>query len=121
MNPDGTPHPSNGRATIDDDDNDYWFGYEQEYFIMDVDTQLPVGFPVGGYPGPQGVYYCSVGGKNTHWRAFVEEHADICLQSGINFEAINHEVSGGHWDFPVFAKGPKRPVESLRVARDLLE
>ena len=25
MNPDGTPHPSNGRATIDDDDNDFWF------------------------------------------------------------------------------------------------
>lgn len=40
LNADGTPHPSNGRATIDDDDDDFWFGYEQEYFIMDVDTQL---------------------------------------------------------------------------------
>ena len=29
---DGTPHESNGRATIDDDDNDFWFGFEQEYF-----------------------------------------------------------------------------------------
>lgn len=28
MNPDGTPHSSNGRSTIDDDDNDYWFGFE---------------------------------------------------------------------------------------------
>ena len=65
MNPDGTPHVSNGRATIDDDDDDFWFGFEQEYFIMDVETQLPLGFPVGGYPGPQGLYYCSVGGKNT--------------------------------------------------------
>ena len=25
LNPDGTPHPSNARATIDDDDNDFWF------------------------------------------------------------------------------------------------
>ncbi len=66
LNPDETPHSSNGRATIDDDDNDFWFGFEQEYFIMDVETQLPLGFPVGGYPGPQGLYYCSVGGKNTH-------------------------------------------------------
>ena len=33
-----------------------------------VDTQLPLGFPIGGYPGPQGMYYCSVGGKNTHGR-----------------------------------------------------
>ena len=38
LNPDGSPHASNGRATIDDDDNDFWFGFEQEYFIMDTDT-----------------------------------------------------------------------------------
>jgi len=65
MNADGTPHASNGRATIDDDDNDFWFGFEQEYFIMDTKTQLPLGFPIGGYPAPQGLYYCSVGGKNS--------------------------------------------------------
>src|SRR5688572_23023499 len=33
LSPDGTPHPSNGRALIDDDDNDFWFGFEQEYFL----------------------------------------------------------------------------------------
>ena len=32
LNSDGTPHESNGRATIEDDDNDFWFGFEQEYF-----------------------------------------------------------------------------------------
>ena len=32
LNADGTPHATNGRATIDDDDNDFWFGFEQEYF-----------------------------------------------------------------------------------------
>ena len=32
LNADGTPHESNARATIDDDDNDFWFGFEQEYF-----------------------------------------------------------------------------------------
>ena len=71
LNSDGTPHESNARATIDDDDNDFWFGFEQEYFIMDTETQLPLGFPVGGYPGPQGLYYCSVGGKNTSNRTIV--------------------------------------------------
>ena len=29
LNADGTPHVSNGRATIDDDDEDFWFGFEQ--------------------------------------------------------------------------------------------
>jgi len=28
LNADGTPHESNARATIKDDDDDYWFGFE---------------------------------------------------------------------------------------------
>ena len=88
---------------------------------MDADTQLPVGFPVGGYPGPQGLYYCSVGGKNTHGRAFVEEHADLCLEAGINFEGINQEVACGQWEFQVFAKGAKKAGDELWVSRYLLD
>ena len=121
LNADGTPHETNGRSQIDDDDNDFWFGFEQEYFIMDVDTQLPVGFPLGGYPGPQGLYYCSVGGKNTHGRSFVEEHADLCIESGINFEGINQEVACGQWEFQLFAKGAKKAGDELWVARYLLD
>ena len=60
LNSDGTPHTSNGRALIDDDDNDFWFGFEQEYFIMDSQTLLPLGFPIDGYPAPQGLYYLSL-------------------------------------------------------------
>ena len=58
MNADGSPHVSNGRSTIDDDDADFWFGFEQEYFLWDPQTDLPPGFPEGGYPRPQGPYYC---------------------------------------------------------------
>ena len=35
LNADGTPHVSNGRATIEDDDDDFWFGFEQEYFLWE--------------------------------------------------------------------------------------
>jgi glutamine synthetase len=121
LNADGSPHISNARAKIDDDDNDFWFGFEQEYFVMDVETQLPLGFPLGGYPGPQGMYYCSVGGKNTHGRSFVEEHADICIDAGINFEGINQEVACGQWEFQLFAKGAKRAGDELWIARYLLD
>ena len=117
LNSDGTPHASNARAQIQDDDNDFWFGFEQEYFVMDSETQLPL----GGYPGPQGLYYCSVGGKNTHGRAFVEEHADLCIEAGINFEGINQEVACGQWEFQLFAKGAKRAGDELWVARYLLD
>ena len=121
LNTDGTPHSSNARATIDDNDNDFWFGFEQEYFIMDKTTQLPLGFPVGGYPGPQGLYYCSVGGKNTHGREFVEEHANLCINSGLNFEGINQEVACGQWEFQLFAKGAKKSGDEVWIARYLLD
>lgn len=122
LNPDGTPHESNSRARIDGDaDNDFWFGFEQEYFIMDKHTQLPLGFPVGGYPGPQGMYYCSVGGKNTHGRKFVEEHADLCIAAGLNFEGINQEVASGQWEFQLFAQGAKKAGDEIWIARYLLD
>ncbi len=121
LNADGTPHESNGRATIDDDDNDFWFGFEQEYFIMDVNTQLPLGFPVGGYPGPQGLYYCSVGGRNTWGRDLVERHADLCIEAGLNFEGINQEVAAGQWEFQLFAKGAKKAGDEIWIARYLLD
>jgi len=121
MNADGTPHESNSRAKINDPDDDFWFGFEQEYFIMSKETQLPLGFPVGGYPGPQGMYYCSVGGRNTHGRAFVEEHAELCIAAGLNFEGINQEVASGQWEFQLFAKGAKRAGDEIWVARYLLD
>jgi len=121
LNADGTPHESNSRATIDDPDADFWFGFEQEYFIMDVNTQLPLGFPIGGYPGPQGLYYCSVGGKNTWGRDLVEEHADQCIEAGLNFEGINQEVAAGQWEFQLFAKGAQKAGDEIWMARYLLD
>ena len=121
LNADGTPHASNARASIEDDDDDFWFGYEQEYFLWDINTNLPPGFPPGGYPGPQGPYYCSVGAKNCFGRDCVDEHLDACLAAGINVEGINAEVATGQWEFQVFAKGAKRAGDETWVARYLLE
>jgi glutamine synthetase len=45
LNADGTPHPTNGRALIDDEDDDFWFGFEQEYFLWNPETNKPLGFP----------------------------------------------------------------------------
>jgi len=121
LNANGTPHESNGRATIEDDDDDFWFGFEQEYFLWDTQHNLPPGFPPGGYPGPQGPYYCSVGAKNCHGRALIDDHLDACLEAGINVEGINAEVAAGQWEFQVFAKGAKRAGDETWVARYLLE
>ena len=117
----GKPHESNGRALIEDDDNDFWFGFEQEYFLWDVETDKPLGFPINGYPAPQGPYYCSVGAKNAYGREIVEEHLDVCLEAGLNVEGINAEVAAGQWEFQIFAKGAKEAGDQIWVARYLLE
>ena len=119
LNPDGSPHVSNGRATIDDDDNDFWFGFEQEYFLWDPETNLPLGFPKD--QTPQGQFYCSVGGKNTFGREIMDQHLDICLDAGINVEGTNAEVAAGQWEFQTFAKGAKQAGDEMWVARYLLE
>ncbi|MGI9472207.1 MAG: glutamine synthetase beta-grasp domain-containing protein [Rubripirellula sp.] len=117
----GNPHKSNGRATIEDDDNDFWFGFEQEYTIWNPEINKPIGFPAEGYPGPQGPYYCSVGHGKAVGREIVEEHLELCLEAGLNVEGINAEVMMGQWEFQVFAKGAKEAGDQIWIARYLLE
>ena len=121
LNADGTPHPTNARATIDDDDDDFWFGFEQEYFLIDEETGKPLGFPAEGEPGPQGPYYCSVGANRAYGREIVEEHLDACIEAGLNIEGINGEVAPGQWEYQIFAKGAKEAGDQIHIARYLLE
>ncbi|GAB3566805.1 glutamine synthetase beta-grasp domain-containing protein [Spirosoma luteolum] len=122
LNADGTPHETNGRATIQDDDNDFWFGFEQEYFLWDMSINKPLGFPAEGFPTRgQGPYYCSVGAQNAYGRYIVEEHLDACLEAGLNVEGINAEVATGQWEFQIFAKGAQAAGDEIWVARYLLE
>jgi len=122
LNADGTPHPTNARATIEDNDNDFWFGFEQEYVLWDLSHHTPFGFPAPGYfPPPQGPFYCSVGAEYNIGRDIVEKHLDLCIQAGINIEGINAEVMKGQWEYQIFAKGAKEAGDQLWVARYLLE
>lgn len=122
MNADGTPHESNGRSTIEDDDNDFWFGFEQEYVLWNINTHSPYGFPAPGYfPAPQGPYYCSVGGEYIVGRDIVEKHLDLCIDAGLNIEGVNAEVMKGQWEYQIFAKGAKAAGDQIWVARYILE
>lgn len=95
-----------------------WFGLEQEYFMMDKDTKLPLGFQP---KQKQGQYYCSVGSENAFGRDIAEEHLQCCVDAEIKISGINAEVAPGQWEFQI---GPCLGIEQgdhLWMARYLLQ
>jgi len=121
--PNGQPHSSNSRFRANEIFNkkleeEPWFGLEQEYFLIDLETNKPFGMKNFI---KQGQYYCSVGGANAFGRKIIEEHMEACIYSGLKISGVNAEVAPGQWEFQV---GPAFGIEAgdhLWMARYLLE
>jgi len=111
-------HPSNTRveaARVVTDE--WWFGFEQEYFFTGKDGD-PLGWE-DGTPRPQGDYYCGVGADNVAGREISEAHLETCLEAGIELSGTNAEVALGQWEYQCFGKGIKAG-DDLWVSRYLL-
>jgi glutamine synthetase len=120
---DMTPHPTNTRARAVEVAQKYasfesWFGIEQEYTFMQEDR--PYGWPDDGFPGPQGPYYCGVGGSKMPGREIVEAHTLACLRAGLAIEGTNAEVMMAQWEFQMGVLGPVEIGDQLWTARWLL-
>ncbi len=116
FDPDGTPHPTNTRALLREQEEKHgdqksFFGIEQEYTLFEGNH--PLGWPEGGFPAPQGNYYCGIGADEVFGREIVERHMVACLNAGIQIAGINAEVMPSQWEFQV------GPNDGLTVADDL--
>jgi len=80
--------------------HEFWFGLEQEYTLLDVDG-WPYGWPRGGFPAPQGPYYCGNGAGKVFCRDIVEAHYKACLYAGIAISGTNAEVMPAQWEYQV--------------------
>lgn len=130
-NSDGTPHATNTRAKIREimnkggDKFDAYVGFEQEYTFLE--EGWPLGWPKGGYPAPQGPFYCGVGSANVFGREIVEEHMLLCAEANLCIYGTNAEVMPGQWEFQIGYRGidsekadPLTMSDHLWVARYLL-
>jgi len=123
LNTDMTPHPSNTRSACVEiaakfKEQEPIFGIEQEYtFFKDG---RPYGFPLGGFPAPQGGYYCGVGSDEVFGRDVAEAHLENCLKAGLHISGINAEVMTGQWEFQVGPVAAPQVADELWVARWLL-
>ena len=120
---DDEPHPSNKRAKTREIAEKYahhesWFGIEQEYTFMS--DGRPHGWPIGGFPAPQGGYYCGVGADEIWGREVVEAHTAACMEAGLDISGTNAEVMMGQWEFQIGPSGPVEVSDQIWVARWLL-
>ncbi len=123
MNPDGSVHPSNTRAHLREisekfSDQEAWFGIEQEYTLFE--GRNPLGWPEGGYPAPQGPFYCGVGADEVFGRDVVEDHLQLCMDAGLEVSGINAEVMPGQWEYQIGPLEPLEAADQMWVSRWLL-
>jgi glutamine synthetase len=125
MDSTGAPHATNTRNMLESIINDKvraeacLFGFEQEYTMLG-DNGHVFGWPAGGYPAPQGPFYCGVGSESVYGRHLAEAHMDACVKAGLIISGINAEVMPGQWEFQIGPTGPLETGDQVMIARWLL-
>ena len=98
-------------------------GIEQEYVLFDAKTKLPYMWKEHQDPGsgPQGPYYCGVGGHRIFGRDIIEDHMKLCLKSNLSYAGANAEVMASQWEFQIGTGELLKMADDLWIARYILE
>jgi len=125
--PEGNPLPTNSRASAvakfeagDAKKEVPWYGLEQEYTLFNLDGVTPLGWPVGGFPKPQGPYYCGAGADRSFGRAVSEAHYRACLYAGLEVSGTNAEVMPGQWEYQIGPSVGIDAADELTISRYIL-
>ena len=134
-NKDNTPHVTNHRVKLVETysqckEQEPIFGIEQEYILFErkynngklkiieendgssAGYAIPIPYKWIEHDnpgmGPQGPYYCSVGGGVSLGREISLTHLEMCLKAGLEICGTNAEVMASQWEYQI---GPLPPVE----------
>ena len=88
LNKNQTPHSTNNaHKAVEFFENtkrpNLFYGIEQEFFMIDLETNLPLGFKKDGITPKQGQYYCGIGAENCFDRQITDEMLEKCLDANL--------------------------------------
>lgn len=98
-----------------------WFGFEQEYFIMNDDIKKLLHKNIDDCVLNVSKFYCSVGSRYNFFRHIAETHMTTCIDAGIQICGINAEVSPCQWEFQIGPGLNLKAADDLWMARYFLE
>lgn len=140
LNKDHTPHETNHRHKLVEIyskcvEDEPWIGIEQEYVIFErrkelryiCETMSPINIPYKwekhdepGF-GPQGPYYCGVGGGVSMGREISQTHLEMCLKAGLEICGTNAEVMCSQWEYQIGTGNPIEISDQLWISRYILD
>ncbi len=147
LNKDHTPHETNHRHKLIEVyskciEHEPWIGIEQEYVIFERRKEqryydsvqsiygtnvslinIPYKWENHDEPGfgPQGPYYCGVGGGVSMGREISQTHLEMCLKAGLEICGTNAEVMCSQWEYQIGTGNPIEISDQLWISRYILD
>lgn len=122
-------HPTNKRyscATIlSEKSNEPWFGIEQEYYMLSLESNSSAPIPFGYNPEKLALlkndkYYCGTNIFQLKGQELAEEHMYHCIKAGIKIAGMNQESGPGQWEYQIGPTEGVTAADELWISRFIL-